>query len=223
MFLRILSLCCAVAIGLASVAHAEKIALTPSSVIGGSGAWNNEPWDASSNGGQFNGGNVADGVTSEPVGSGGSGTPWLGRNNLSGEYLVIDLGAKYRIDKIDLYNTHNGQFNDRGTQDFSIDAGNEVVDNGSPTDFDLAPGATTILSGTLSDTTDQADIVPDSFTLAAPTGPTRYLRFNAINFRDGDVGVGLNEIEVFGTVPEPGTIVGLVGILGVSLVGRRRR
>ena len=200
----------------AAPAAAQQIPLTEGSVIGGSGAWQNGAFNA----GQFNAGNVADFQTGdilEPdqAENDANGGFWLGREQTPNENFVLDLGQGYQIGTIELYNTHNAQFNDRGTADFTIDASN-----------DPAFGTfTTIASGTLNQTF-MADDPIDAQTVASTDTATayRYLRFTANTFVPpvgGFGGAGLNEIRVF-QVPEPASL-GMLGAAALGLLARRRR
>ncbi len=82
---------------------------------------------------QFSPSNVIDGNITEPpyASEGGSGYhEWLADNGTLANF-TLNLGAKYPISQIDLYNTHNGTYNDRGTENFHILAGNAVDGNGA--------------------------------------------------------------------------------------------
>ena len=217
-----------------TTSNAAPIALTDASVIGGNTSLEGE-WDTDPN--VFGGGNITDGDKSEDS----PDSMWLANaSNETNEeaYLVIDLGDSYLIDQIDLYNTHNRQFNNYSTNAFRIEASNAVVDLGNPDDFDLAGNVSTILSGNILRTTGEDPVTTvTSFTsfTGHPEGAVRYLKFVSItghhNLPPGpeedyhnDLR-GLNEIEVSGTqaapVPEPSTLVlGVLGLLGFT---RRRR
>ena len=186
------------------------------SVIAGSSSFNGSPFNVPGGSGDFTALNVIDNSSSDVFAS----TYWLGSQNTNNEFFVLDLGRSFDIDEIQLKNTHNGQFNDSGTQDFRI-FGAQSVDGLN----NLIAGQL-IVQGTLSDTSGQGVILADIFN----TGnglierSARYLRFEALNFRAGDVRVGLNEILVFGdaTIPEPATAtLGLLGVAGLMM--RRRR
>ena len=121
--------------------------------------------------------------------------------------MTIDLGEKYNIDQIDLYNTHNRQHNNFSTDSFRIDASNSVTLVNDDDDFDLSGNITTILSGNLSDTAGEDPITTvDSFSFA-PTAGFRYLKFVSITGFGSDPYTedrrGLNEIQVFGTTGTP--------------------
>jgi len=241
----IAAICLAATTSIAQV----QVPLTPSSVIGGSGADNDgrpptyptDPatpglWDSfddppspphSKNLAGGNATNITNGDLSE------QGKSWVNTGpNPPGNwapYVTIDLGAQYDISRIDLYNTHNRHFNNFGTDAFRIDASNTVEHVSDDVDMNLSGTVEAILSGNLSDTAGEDPVTTaDSFTsiTAHSEGAVRYLRFVALSGQyEGDPHRrGLNEIEVFGTlIPEPSTLViaalGLLGVLGFT---RRR-
>ena len=179
-----------------------QVPLTPSSVIGGSASLNDGGflWDSTDaeQGEGFNGTNITDGDKSED----GIDSMWLVNTvGIDPAYLVIDLGDAYDIDEIKLFNAHNRNANNFGTDDFRIDASNAVVDTGGPADFDLSGTVETILTGNLSDTSGEDPIsTADSFTSITPhsEGSVRYLKFVALSGIYGNNDLrGLNEIEVF--------------------------
>src|SRR5688572_32998920 len=90
-----------------------QVVLAPSNVIGGTNTYG-----GTFNSGTFNATLIANqqaGSISEPSQSG----YWLNPDNgPANAYIVVDLGAAYRIDSLELFNTHNAGFNDRGTGDF---------------------------------------------------------------------------------------------------------
>jgi len=149
--------------------------------------------------------------------AGGGITYWLGRNYTMDEYFILDLGEVYTIDRIELQNTHNRGYNDRGTADFEIwaslgvDANNELLD------------PRLILDSMLMDRCAYGYNIPfDVF--SAPNGDfppfnARYLKFVANTY--WGVGSGLSEIRIFGYVPEPTTSLLLAA--GLVLLARRRR
>jgi hypothetical protein len=207
--------CAGVADAAINIAHNKPI-------IGGSGDYPNGPF----NSGAFPAYSVTDGFGATPdndVGQiweyNGIGY-WLGTAGPSTGYFVLDLGTPYNIGLIELFNTHNGPYQDRGTGDFKITASNSIVDMGG-SNFDLV-SPVQIASGTLAPQTDGVYLVPSAYT-ASSAGPFRYLRFDALSIGAhgtyGFNGVGLNEMRVFealAAVPEPGVslIFALVGGIG---------
>ena len=125
------------------------------------------------------------------------------------------------IERIELQNTHNRGYNDRGTRDFEIWASNEVDGSNELVNPVL------ILDGTLADRSGAGSDIPfDVFsTDQGDFGGfhARYLQFTAANY--WGVSSGLNEIRVFAAVPEPGTLALLaIGLAGLAIaVWRRRR
>ncbi len=119
---------------------------------------------------------------------------WLGREQTDEEYFTLDLGDVYTIDEIDLRNTHNQGYNDRGTDEFYILGALEVDGNNQL----VSPFA--ILSGNLSDASGMIPIPADVFTSdnGLTVADARYLQFIAVSYLEGKVSSGLNEIEVYG-------------------------
>jgi hypothetical protein len=212
-------------------AHAAINIADGKPIIGGSGDYANGPY----NSGSFPTYAVTDGFGADGLFSstGNNDTGpiwefngigyWLGRVDApyqTSGYFVLDLGAAYKIGQIALFNTHNGQYHDRGTGDFTITASNSIQDLGG-SNFDLV-SPTEIATGTLLPQTDGFYITPGVYT-ATSAGPYRYLRFDAESIGAHGVphglnGVGLNEIRVFEAVPEPGVllVVALVGATGFA-------
>ncbi len=171
-------------------------------VIAGSGAYDNLPFNGIHPGGDFSAGNVTDGSASDVFGS----SYWLGREGVTNESFVLDLGSPVEISQVLLRNTHNTQYNDRGTAGFRLTASSTVDGAGQPVN------PVTILTGTLTPRTITAPLpstspIPgDAFTAANGLTPVtaRYLKFEALGSTYG-LNVGLNEIEVFGTPVTTGT------------------
>ena len=166
------------------------------SVIAGTGAFPDLPFNGTAGLNDFSAANVTDGSAGDVAGS----TYWLGRDGITPENFVLDLGNPVEISSILLRNTHHAQFNDRGTAAFRVLAANEVDAASRPID------PTPILTGTLTTRTVAAPLPPstpipaDLFTAANGLTPAtaRYLVFEALSSAYTG-SVGLNEIEVFGT------------------------
>jgi hypothetical protein len=166
-------------------------------VIDGSGSWDG---GAAGEGAAFDGGGFpADRVTDgslgdEHIDGGARSSYWLGRELTEEEYFTIDLGDVFTIEEIDLRNTHNKGYNDRGTDEFvifgalDVDGNNQLVD------------PFPIVSGNLTDVSNQAPITADEFTVdnGLQVSDARYLQFMAITYHEGKSSAGLNEIEVYG-------------------------
>lgn len=158
-------------------------------VINGSGAYDNLPFNGVSPSGDFSAGNVTDGSFGDGFGS----NYWLGREGITNEHFILDLGNPVEISRVLLRNTHNAQFNDRGTAQFrlyaasAVDAAKELV---HPVE---------ILTGTLTTRTDAITIPADDFAESNGLVPVtaRYLKFETVTSAYQS-NVGLNEIEVFG-------------------------
>lgn len=172
-------------------------------IVDGSGAWNGGTpgVGAGFNEGGFPAAHVTDGITTETIVGGGEGDWWLGREQTLNEYFTLDLGSAQDIGRIELVNTHNRQFDDRGTQDFNI--------QGSLDGSSFFP----IVDGTLTDVS-PGNLVADTFLVDSNA---RYLRFEAETYYGSSS--GLNEIRVF--IPEPAT--GALFALGGLLAALRRR
>jgi hypothetical protein len=152
---------------------------------------------------------------------------WLNPNNGTPDaWITIDLGSAYVIDFLELFNTHNAQYFDRGTGDFRILASNSVVDLGSM-GFDLAGSVSTLIDSTLlaESGTQAGPLTAQSFSVGN-TDSFRYLQFNADSVAVGGnpcCGTnvyGLNEIRVTAVneVPVPSTLaIFALGLMGLSL------
>jgi hypothetical protein len=194
-----------VCFALSPTVQADQIVLNSSSVIGGSGCYSDEndnlhnAWN--NPGHPFNAFQVVDnqGAASidEPFATG----YWLGKQADFQEYFVVDLGAVYNLGWVYLFNTHNGFAFDRATGNFQIYISNAVIPNtsgeGGAGGMDLS-GATLAISGTLNM---PANPISSQTFVFPPGTVARYLRFNALDGAIGATqGVGLNEIQVFGTL-----------------------
>ena len=234
------SVCGLLAVGLiglsATTTHASLSNVAQGKlVIGGSGSWNNNPYNNSNNGQDFNAQKVTDNLyASDPMGNTGviyegpaatsgahTGNYWLGREGVSAEYFVLDLGSVIDINHFDFFNTGNldHSLGDRATGNFEIYGDNSVTYINGTVEYDLT-SPTLLLSGTLA--------YENSGTMTAqsfyPGGANyRYLRFNALSIAAGATsGVGLNEIRVFENVPEPSTLMLVLLGAGTLAVAWRR-
>jgi hypothetical protein len=196
-------------VSLATNVQADQVVLEPASVIGGSGSWAGaNDWDV----GQFNATLVADNQTAtteidEPDQSPGddNGGFWLGKENDEEEFFVLDLGQQYNIQRIDIFNTHNAQFDDRATNGYEIYGSNSVGPNNDP---DTGAGGDDLVNGVLIASGELAEQIgaddPIDAESIVPTngGPFQYLRFQTVGpFHPGQVrtqrSVGINEILIF--------------------------
>jgi hypothetical protein len=78
---------------------------------------------------------------------------WLGRQATGLETLTVDLGGLFTLSQVDLYNTHNRGYNDRGTLDFRMWISSAPV---APTNNPGDTFGTLILDGTLTFAANQA-------------------------------------------------------------------
>ena len=162
------------------------------------------------------------------------GSYWLNSDNgPANAYIVIDLGAGFHLASFDLFNTHNANFGDRGTGNFTIEASNSI-----------APGSRRQLGLGLERYNRNARVwhsigsepLPLNGPLVAQTflssdpGTYRYIRFSphtVASFNPPCCGAnvyGLNELRAFDapdTVPEPATMA-LFGV-GLAVLGLLRK
>ncbi|CAM3067380.1 PEPxxWA-CTERM sorting domain-containing protein [Sphingomonas antarctica] len=202
-------------------ANAAQIVLAPANVYATTGDYN----------GTFSADNIFDQQTGAIDENAQDGSYWLNPDNGNVNAAIsIDLGSKYRLSSFDLFNTHNAQYNDRGTGNFSIVASNSA----SFTTF------TTIASGTLNPEQQGTPLSAQTFT-SLNTGAYRYLQFRPTSVATAPDGVhqspccgtnpaehvfGLNELRVsgVGAVPEPANWALMIGGFGlIGAASRRRR
>jgi hypothetical protein len=202
-------------------AHAAQITLAPSSVIGDSGHYTACC--------TFQAGNIFDQQTGAVTEAFGGGY-WLNPDNgPATAFITIDLGAVYDLSSIDLFNTHNGGYQDRGTGDFTITGSNSVTDLGGG-DFALV-GGVVVASGTLAPEFNTAATITDQN--FAAVGSFRYLSFNPTSVSVGGSPCcgtnvyGLDELRVSGSaagaVPEPASWALMIGGFGMAGAMLRRR
>jgi hypothetical protein len=197
-------------------------------VIGGSGSYGGN-WLT----GTFNATSIFDQQTG-PVSDNFGVSYWINPDDgPQNAYIVIDLGAAYHLSSLDFFNTHNSNFGDRGTGDFTIEAGNSITNLGAP-GFDLTGPTVVILNGTLAAAPVADPINAQSFTLSDP-GTYRYIKFEPHTVAAagtpccGANVYGLNELRVFetpvttdGSVPEPAPLALLTsGLAAIALLRRR--
>jgi hypothetical protein len=155
--------------------------------------------------------NIDDGLFNDTAGDGSTSPPyspaaphnwsfWLTPNGLIGS-ATIDLLGNFNINQIQVQNTHNRGFNDRGTNAYHIDVSTNNVNY------------TTIITDSFP-TWPSLPIVTYNFSPVQ----AEFVRFNIDSFF-GSSG-GLNEMSVFGTqvstgTPEPGALA-LLACFGVS-------
>ncbi len=165
-------------------------------VIAGSGAYPSVAFNVAGGSGDFSATNVTDGSASDVFAS----TYWLGREGMTNEHFTLDLGGSVAIDQVLLRNTHNNQYNDRGTANFRLFAAS-AVDGSNQLVSPVQILTSTLTTRTITAPTPATSPVPaDAFTPTNGLTPVtaRYLKFEALTSSYG-LNVGLNEIEVFGT------------------------
>lgn len=204
------------------VANASLISLNTSNVIGSTVSYDS----------RFLAENIFDnqsGVITElnQMPNDAEGGYWLNPNNgTSDAWITIDLGDSYVIDFVELFNTHNANYFDRGTGDFRILASNSVVQLNNNSGYDLAGIESVLVDSTLfAESGSQADPLTAQSFYVSDQNAFRYLQFNADSVAVGGNPCcgsnvfGLNEMRVSGVsaIPEPASIAFLaLGLLGLS-------
>ena len=188
-------------------AFASQVSLSPGNVIGYLGEYS--PGFAASS--------ILDhqtGSISEPAQT----AYWLNSDGgPANAYIVIDLGGLFHLTSFDLFNTHNANYGDRGTGNFSIEAANSIAP-GIGAGSDLSGPIVTLLSGTLLSANPASDPLVAQTFLSSDAGSYRYIRFsphsvassNAPCCGAGTNVYGLNELRAFETAaseaPEPASL-----------------
>lgn len=206
-----------------TMASAVQLILTPANVIGGSSSYTGGYAT-----GTFAAGNIFDqqaGAIIEPVQT----NYWIAPDNgTANAFITIDLGAEQSLTSLSLFNTHNANYNDRGTGDFTVTASDSVTDLGGG-NFALSGAITTVVSGTLASESQGDTLTEQSF---GATGTFRYLSFNPTSVKVsgspccGANVYGLNELRVFtadSAVPEPTSWALLLTGFAVTGLALRRR
>ncbi len=209
-------------------ANGYDLILNPSDVIGGSGSYG-----GTFNSGQFNATQILDaqtGIVTEPSQNGYWLNPDGGPANA---YITVNLGSPWIVNQLELFNTSNANYQDRGTGNFTIIGGNAVTDTGGG-NYALTGPTTLLTSGTLTAATAAEAIsgIPGQTFNSLSNARFQYLEFlptSVAAVTNGGAGCcgannyGLNELRLFVT-PEPGSflLMGL-GALAIGLVVRRRR
>ena len=122
---------------------------------------------------------------------------WLGSDRAGMASVLIDLGMETPLSKIELYNTTNTGYNDRNTQAFHIEVGNQISGT-SATTYSLV-GGVTVASGTLEPAVVGAAPAAQTFALSSGTTAYRYVRFVVDSSKSNNP--GLHELRLFrGTI-----------------------
>lgn len=209
------------AIAISSEASAAQIVLAPVNVIGSAGDYGGFPAD-----------NILDQQTGA-VNDVFQSTYWLWPdNNFNEAFITIDLGASYRIGELELFNTRNDRFGDRGTKGFTIAGGNSV--SAFSGGLRLSGLETTLVTGVLAPAAVINNIPGQSFSVSS-NATYRYLEFRptsavSVNGLASVTAYGLNELRVYenealGGIPEPSTWAMMIlgfGAAGTAIRSRRR-
>jgi hypothetical protein len=138
-------------------------------------------------------------------------------NTTSTDTITYDLGGTYNLSEVNVYQGWNDSGRDSFTFTLLASADN-VTYTPIATFTKLTPDNTNTNKKT-TPVTNQVNIVDDGGAFIASN--FRYLRMNAIDADNGYA--GMVEFDAFGTAtPEP-TSLGLLGIVGIAALRRRRR
>lgn len=172
----------ALGLGASSQAYAQNLA-AGKPIVDGSGSWSQAPNDIVN--GPFPPGKVTDGLTNDTDET----SYWLGNEGANNQYFVIDLGSSQTFNRIDLQNTHNRQYNDRGSNNFTVSVSNSPFGPFTPV-ISSALSRSYINNGTVV----YPGTIPHDIYDIAPVN-ARYVRYEAIDFTGASS--GLNELYVY--------------------------
>jgi|GEM_PF-1380478 len=162
----------------------SQIVLASGNVIGWSSIYS----------GSFAADNVVDEQSGSIVADNFGDNYWLASDGTGSASILIDLGVATPLSKIDLYNTTNTGYNDRGTSNFHIEVANAITGN-SATSYALANGVT-VASGTMSYENVGVAPAPQSYALSTGGTAYRYVRFVVDTSKYNNP--GLHELRLFG-------------------------
>lgn len=151
--------------------------------------------------------NITDGITSD------SGAPydwsfWLaaqGQN--AGSWVQVDLGSTYSVDSVNLFDTHNRGYYDRGTDAFTISVSTDGIT------------FTNVATGAFTDAQWRQQTV-DALSFA--TTDARYVRFTADSVYGGQ-SAGLAEMQVMAVPEASSSSMALIGLAVLGFMGIRRK
>ena len=157
--------------------------------------------------------NITDGLGGD-TGTPGNWSFWLTPQGQMGS-ATIDLQGQYNVDQLDIQDTHNRGYYDRGTQDFDVSVSNDGVH------------FTNLLTDSFTNA-EWVNLTTNTYNSFAPV-TARYVKFNVDSLWGGQSG-GINELTVYGSpavlsTPEPGSVAALaLGALPLAgLILRRRK